>query len=154
MTRINREGNPSATNKQVETKLDEGFFLPALPKADKFSIEVGRANALVKLLDDLNTCWRCSYPAHKRSKEIIEPTVEEFFPPFTSYGVALYKKHSEVLLVRNPAYSDYSAWLNFALKKEILECIAPCRPLPLLDQRKRRFALSEWWPDRYFVPVR
>jgi hypothetical protein len=98
--------------------------LPELPPAALQEIKTARARAQAKLLDDLNDCWTEYFPVNS-ARKMGGPNPERFFGPFVTYGVALYDAFGRKLLELQPNLSDYLDWINFRLKINICDEIAP-----------------------------
>jgi hypothetical protein len=96
--------------------------LPELPPAILKKIELARARAQAKLLDELNDCWAVYF----HSTKAMRPQMPQgFFGPFVTYGVSLYDTFGGALLELQPSPADYLDWMEFGLKSRICEEIAP-----------------------------
>jgi hypothetical protein len=117
--------------------------LPELTGDMKHHLDIARADALVKLHAELNTCWAQCFPVDAGERlRTLDPT--RFFQPFFEYGVALYEAHADALLALQPKPLEYGDWLQFSLKTSICDGLAPYRPVE--DSRKpvRDVRQSEW----------
>lgn len=117
--------------------------LPELTDDLKHQINVARADALVKLHEELNTCWANCFPLDGE-KRLRAPAPDKFFPPFVAYGVAIYEARAEALLALRPQALEYENWLNFGLKTLICEALAPSRPVENWGKVRLDVPLSEW----------
>ena len=106
------------------TLASENRPLPHLPADLAYKIDVARVEALVKLHDDLNTCWKNYFPSDV-GKHLKPPDPTSFFPSFVGYGVAMYEARAQALLALKPSLPDYQDWLNFGLKTLICDELAP-----------------------------
>lgn len=105
----------------------ENLPLPELTDELQYDVVEARADALVILYDELNSCWATCFPEHiELTSALGAPPPESFFKPFLEYGVALYEACAKALLKLQPEFSDYETWMNFALKTKICEELAPC----------------------------
>jgi hypothetical protein len=102
------------------------------------------ARAVVKLRQRLQRCWENCFPEDVEAKKCLRPEPTEFFKPFRRYGVALYRIRAKALLAEHLDYAGYSDQLNFALKEEICELIAPCRDTAIRDPNGPPLTQSEW----------
>jgi len=87
--------------------------------------------------------WGSSFPEQiptdSAGNFLVRVDPAKFFPPFIAYGVKYYDAYTHALLRLQPRFSDYSAWINFALKTLVCDELVPHRPVG-----QRHQTLSQW----------
>jgi hypothetical protein len=121
----------------------ENLPLPQLPEALAHEVDVAKAEALVKLHDELNAIWTACFRVQDEQR-FRTPAPDQFFPPFVSYGVAMYVARAEALLKLHPEPLLYQDWLNFGLKTLICDELAPCRSVENSGIPAYEVPLSAW----------
>src|SRR6202011_3143375 len=82
-----------------EMTVPENLSLPELTDELQYEIAEARADALVNLYDELNSCWATCFPEDLEVTPAVHaPPPERFFQPFLKYGVALYEAYAKALL--------------------------------------------------------
>jgi hypothetical protein len=117
--------------------------LPALPAPIAHALAIATTEARVRLCDSLNKSWTSCFPTKLPMDSSgnllirVDPVV--FFPPFIAYGEQYYEAYANALMQMQPRFSDFEAWVRFALKTFICDAVAPPRSIDEGHQR-----LSEW----------
>lgn len=135
--------NDASTPQEEQRVSPEYLPLPTLPATIEYDLAIVITDARVQLYDELNLIWASSFPEQiptdRSGNLLVRTDPAKFFPPFIAYGVKYYDAYAHALLRLKPRSSDYSAWVNFALRALVCDELVPYRPVGERDQR-----LSQW----------
>lgn len=124
------QGPPATFNRS----LDE-LPLPNLPEGLLHEIKIARRQLEEKLCDELHSRWAKWLAVEGLPKT--SPETLDFTEPFVNYGVGLYDAYGGIYLKLNPNLADYLNWMDFGLKTQILEEIAPCWSADQLEEASK-----------------
>ena len=119
------EGRPVSDLPRGLLRSPEELPLPHLPDDLHHQIDLARAAAEEKLNDELIACWA----KWDQVEGLPARSPDAFFDAFVVYGVGLYEAFSDVYLKLKPRLADYLNWVEFGLKTQLCEEIAPLWPV-------------------------
>ena len=135
--------NEASTPQEEQRISPEYLPLPTLPATIEYDLAIVITDARVQLYDELSLIWASSFPEQiptdTSGNLVVRADPTKFFPPFIAYGVKYYDAYAVALLQLRPSFSDYWAWVNFALKTMVCDELAPYRQV-----KERHLRLSQW----------